>query len=397
MQHLDHRLRTRCLLSLLLGTSLGLCLAPTTPLAADVPAAAVDGRSLVSPGPLRLNDADFWLDPLRTRQDIERPLMSANSEAIFLDAPQLVAIDVQTRAPVQLMRVAKLATLRQWPFRVNAVVVGVDLENNVVQAAAALAPPTRTVLAPAVPSAPAQTGMGSEAFTIDLRERLNLPWEAGRFLVRLVLADQITEARHIAFRTAVAPVDAEVDRFKREQRNKTRVPALLPEPGGPWVSYLRDDKIPALPEGQGIVVSLPRLCVLDTQLPCLLRGSFRLPVLKRHIVPTAANSPGAEALRQQWSGDWARGQRLPSAVVPITLVGKGTQLGTLMVWRLVVPIFDTIDFSGVRPMGVGLFSIDLRHLEGFAGVEQSWFIYAFSDESMSGPMTVGVTRRPRTP
>ncbi len=371
----------------------------------------LDGRPLVSPSPLHLNDADFWLNPQRTRSEIERPLIRSNTEALLFDAPSVVMIDTQDRAPAQVLRVAKNSTARQWPFRESAVLVAVDLENNVVQAAAALAPPGRTVMALPPSSAPAQAGMSSQTFSLDLRERLALPWERGRMLVRLLLADQITPARLIEFKTVATHVDPAAEAFKAEQRLKTRVPLLLPEPG-PWVSYVRDDAMPILAEGQGLALKAQRLCVQDGDAPCLLRGSFRLPVLKRHIVPPGTSAgtgtSGAAEMRAQWiaahadagrsaSSNAAQRPPMPTAVVPITLVAQGSQDKALMIWRLVLPVFESLDFSGERPMGGGHFALDLRSLEGFGAQEQSWFISGFSDHAVSGPLTVAVTRRPRTP
>jgi hypothetical protein len=68
-----------------------------------------------------------------------------------------------------------------------------------------------------------------------------------------------------------------------------------------------------------------------------------------------------------------------------------------VVWRLVLPVFEALDFRGARPMGIGTFAVDMRQLESFGAVQQTWLLYAFSDEATSGPLTVGVTRRPRTP
>jgi hypothetical protein len=365
--------------------------------AGERPAARPEGRKNVSTGPLKLNDADFWSDPRRTRGEIEGPLLDAGRDALLFDAPTVVPIDVQATAPTQALRAARLSTLREWPFREHAIVVGVDLTNNMVQAALAVEPPNRPV-PPAAPASdrPAQPGMGSETFTIDLRQRLELPWEPGHVLARLIVGDQVTPARVLELKTTSKHVDPEVERFRAEQRLKTRVPALSPAPDGPGVSYLRDERTPPLPADVGLALTAPRVCVMGAGTPCTLRGSFRLPVLKRHIVPAGA-MPGAEALRQQWAAWAANGQRLPAAVVPITLIGANASYGGPAVWRLVVPVFEALDFKGPQPIGVGSFSLDLRTLAGFADEEQSWFVYGFSDEAFSGPLPVGLTRRPRTP
>lgn len=366
--------------------------------AGERPAARTEGRKSVSTGPLNLNDADFWSDPRRTRGEIESPLLDAGRDVLLFDAPVVVPIDVQATAPAQALRVARLSTLRDWPFREHAIVVGVDLANNMVQAALAVEPPDRPVPPPEPASdRPAQVGMGSETFTIDLRQRLELPWEPGRVQARLIVGDQFTPARTLELKTTSKHVDPEVERFRAEQRLKTCVPALMPAPDVAGLSYARDERMPPLPEGVGLALSAPRLCVMGADTPCTLRGSFRLPVLKRHIVPAGATASGTEALRTQWAAESARGRRLPTAVVPITLVGANASYGGPAVWRLVLPVFEALDFKGPQPVGIGTFSLDLRTLSGFADEEQSWYLYGFSDEAFSGPLPVGLTRRPRTP
>lgn len=91
-------------------------------------------------------------------------------------------------------------------------------------------------------------------------------------------------------------------------------------------------------------------------------------MLKRHIVPAGPVHPGTEALRAQLAAG-AKNLPVPTAVVPITLVGTGSQVATPAVWRLVVPVYDALDFSANQPRGVGTFSVDLRRLQAFDGIE----------------------------
>lgn len=366
-------------------------------LAAALPGAvAPEGRPTLTAGPLNLTDADFWADPRRTRGELEGPLMDAGRDVLLFDAPAVVPIDVRDSAPTQALRVARLATLRERPFREHAVIVAIDLDNNVVQAAQAIEPPVRQVPPRAPPSdRPAQEGMGSETYTIDLRARLELPWEPGRVQARLIVGDVATPPRTLELKATSRTPDPEVQRMQARERLRTRVPALVPAPDAPGTDYGRDRQTPPLPEGPGLALAAPRVC--EPGSPCLLRGSFRLPVLKRHIVPPGAPVPGTEALRTQWAAQSVAGKRLPTAVVPVTLVGTGSLGGTPSVWRLVVPVFEALDFSTDQPTGIGTFSLDLRALAGFADEEQTWQVYGFSDEAFAGPLPVALARRPRTP
>lgn len=355
------------------------------------------GDFAVTPGPLKLDDADFWGNPARTRAEITAPFVDGGKEVLLYDAPAVVPIDARRNAPTQALRVATFKTLRERPFDNTAVIIVTDLVNNITSAALAIAPSTRESEPPAPPSSvPMLSGIGTETFTIDLRSRLSLPWESGRYVARLVLGDQVSAGRMIELKATSSVVDPEVEKYKAETRSRTAVPTLAPPPVEPFVSYRRDDKSPPLPEGLGINWQLPRVCALDTGAACLLRGTFRLPVLKRHIVPPGPARPGTEALFAQLAGG-VKSAPLPTAVVPITLVGTGSQVAVPAVWRLVVPVYDALDFSANQPRGVGTFTVDMRKLQAFDGIEQTWFLYAFSDAVLAGPMTVGLTRRPRTP
>lgn len=237
--------------------------------------------------------------------------------------------------------------------------------------------------------------MGGETYTIDLRERLELPWEPGRLQARLIVGDVATPARTLELKSTSRPPDPAVQRFKDQESLRTRVPALVPAPDSAGTSYAADRQSPTLRPGEGLALTAPRVCEQGSA--CLLRGSFHLPVLKRHIVPPGGSTTGTEALRAQWAPILAPGKRLPTAVVPITLVGTGTLGGPPAVWRLVVPVFEALDFSTPRPTGAGTFTIDLRGLSGFVDEEQTWFLYGLSDEAFVGPTPVALTKRPRTP
>jgi hypothetical protein len=112
-------------------------------------------------------------------------------------------------------------------------------------------------------------------------------------------------------------------------------------------------------------------------------------------VPTASEDKGTEALREQWATELTHGRSLPSAEMPIMLVAIGFQMTGPVILSIVLPVLDALDISGTRPLGVSTLAIDLRQLESFAAIEQTWFIYAFSGQASSGLMTLSDTRRPK--
>ncbi|RVU46504.1 hypothetical protein [Rubrivivax rivuli] len=353
-------------------------------------------------GPLQLDDADFWSDPERTRRQVAAPLEAARRNVLLFDAPTRVPLETRESLPTQALHVGDSRSFRDRPYERFAVVLATDLDNNITVAAAAV-PPIEDETAPLPPidrSAPVQDAVGNDAYTIDLRERLNLPWEPGRYLARMILLDELTPPRLIEL-TSARPPDPAVERYQQEAANRTRVPALVPAPGGP-LPQQRGAQTPAVPSKTGLQLTAPRVCVLDAGAPCVLRGAFRLPLLRRHLLPPGPPRPGTEEIHAQFAAA-ARAAgtgappALPQAVVPVTLVAVGDVGGGPSVWRLVLPVHDPIDHNGTRPVGTGSFAIDLRELRGFTGVQQTWYLYAFSDEVASGPVVVGLTVSPRTP
>jgi hypothetical protein len=355
------------------------------------PAAAPQGSDRM--GPLRLSDDDFWTDPTRTRDEVQGPYMSEGREVLFFDAPSVVPLEARETAPTQALRVATFDTLSQRPFRKSAIVTAVDIANNRVYADVAVRPSGReSDPTPRKYTGPPVKGMGTEVFTIELRERLALPWEAGRYLARLLIADQITDPRTIEFKPG-GFIDPAVEKFREQERTRTNVPALAPAPGPGLAIFRQDKQSPALPPSEGLALSAPRVLDLDQPGPCFLRGSFRLPVLRRHLVPQGTKA-GAEPLFDQLKNQPA-GTPQPTAVVPITLVGTGSSMAGPYVWRLMIPTFDRVDASDQRPVVTGFFSIDLRTLNGFDTTQQTMYLYALSDRAVAGPVTVGLTRPPK--
>jgi hypothetical protein len=112
-------------------------------------------------------------------------------------------------------------------------------------------------------------------------------------------------------------------------------------------------------------------------------------------LPTASKDKGTEALCEQWATELAHGGSLPSAEMPIKLVAIGSEVTGSVILSIVLPVLDALDISGTRPLGVSTLEIDLRQLESFAAIEQTWFIYAFTGQASSVLMTLSETRRPK--
>lgn len=357
-----------------------------------------EGSKALEPGPLGMKNEDFWNNPHELVAPMRRKLAMERKPIVAFDAPTEVLIDGRDTLPVQVVRIAASARMWERPFPGTAILVGVDVAENVVRAAGALRPSERETgpePKPTVPPSP--TGMGAETFTIDLRERLKLPWEPSLIHSRLIIWDEVSPARPVTLKAGKFE-DPEVVKFRAEQREKTNVPTVTPAPGEPFATYKRGKNTPAVPEERGIAIAVPRVFPLDEGEPCVMHAAFRLAILKRHIVPsTSVAKAGTEEIFAQYAERVKAGEAMPTGVVPITLVATGTESTGPYVWRLIVPTYDKIAWGEKGAEVTGCFSIDLRTLEGFDRRAQTWYIYAFSSEVMAGPTTIGLTVRPTTP
>lgn len=318
-------------------------------------------------GALGLTTEEFWSDPYRTRDAIEDDLLTRQEAKTIVGLPAIVPLDVRDTAPLVVLRVASNEARSHMPFRSNAIVTAVDLTRNQAYADLAIEPRRRMKQQPsdAMPA-----GWGGEAFVVDLRERLNLPWQPGQYLVTLLLQNEASPRLRTALvsSSGAQAIDVQPQLL------------LLNPPPGPRVP---DDQTPPVPADVGIELVLPRTKQIDDSAPTLLRGSFRVPLRPHHrVVP----GPDADRLFQQLG----EGAPRPTAVVPMMVVATGSASPTPFVWQLVLPVFEEVDANS--PIVGGTFVVDLDELANVRGVEQTLFVYAFSAEAMAGPVPVAFTR-----
>jgi hypothetical protein len=354
------------------------------------------GRKKMSQEKLGLEDEEFWSQPFKTKDAIENRLIKKKTEALIVGAPSKVLINTRETFPVVALQVAFLKNLAKMDLRKTAIVTAVELNSNRVHAGMALRQDMD--LPPADGEMP-EGWMGGEGYLIDLRERLQLPWKPGDYIVTLLMLDQASERLRTRLVDTSGFEDPEVARFIEEHRKKAGLSLVWPEPGDPLPSYKQEKESPPIPSERvkfkedeeepeideeemesgkkrerkpGMALSVPRVSVIDENTRCILSGSFRLPVKEQELLPQdKAPKPAKPA---------------PVALMPITLVLTGTEQVTPTVLRLIVPSYDPIDKTIRGPLMVtGHFTIDLCTLAPVAKVPQTFFIYAFSGEIMAGP------------
>jgi hypothetical protein len=351
----------------------------TTPATSAATAAGGTGNGnrqemTVSQGILGLSDDDFWDQADAKSAALRRQLLKSKQPAFFIDAPSRVVLERRQTAPVVCFFAADNTVLRQGKPQQDGVVVALNLRDNSVLAQMAWT--SKRSMAAAQGAAPGP-GMGAESFTIDLRDRLGVPWQPGEYLVNVILRDQVSNRVRIRLASDKTPyVDPEVARHLDARRKTAPPPSIFPPPveGASYPTYRDHRGAPPVPTAVGIALLLPRIhTFVEGKTSTVVHGSFRLPSSLAHVV---------ERDTAQRTGD-------PTALVPLTIIGMGSVSKVPQVWSLMLPSYAPIDQVGPVPTVTGVFALDLNQLSTLSG-PQTYFFYALSGETMTGPTMVGL-------
>jgi hypothetical protein len=328
----------------------------------------------VSQGIIGLSDEDFWGQADAKSAGLRRQLLKAGQPAFFIDAPTRVVLERRHTAPVVCFFAADNAVLRQGKPQQDGVVVAVNLRDNRVLANMAWASKRSMATAPGAAPGP---GMGAESFTIDLRDRLGLPWQPGEYLVNVIQRDQVSNRVRIELASDQTPyVDPEVARHLEERRKSAPPPAIYPPlvEGASYPTYRDHKGAPPVPASVGITLSLPRIQTLvDRRTSTVVHGSFRLPSSLAHVVERGGGQRAVD----------------PTAIVPLTIIGMGSVSKVPQVWSLMLPSYAPINQGDPEPTVTGVFALDLNQLSLLSG-PQTYFFYALSGETMTGPTLIGL-------
>jgi hypothetical protein len=326
---------------------------------------------------LGIDDRDFWLEPWRSRAQLEAGVDHATEHLIF-DAPAEVHLDEgRATLPVPVLRIAPMAPQYHVERFEEAVLVATSQRTR--QTFAATVVPVATDVFRRVSTEPPREpdGWYSEALVVDARERLELPWgEPDTLWLDLVLRERNLGRTTTRLTARVEWVDPEAERYLEAERQKARPLPIWPPSGRVLPTYERHARSPALPEGLGITLAAERVVPADYPERCVLWGSYRLPVEPRDRVEALAFDTVS---------------RQATAVVPIALLVTGSKDAIPTVWHLAVPSFEPI----VDGVARGHFTLDLQQLANFCMVPQTYFFRAYAGEHSAGPAAVAVVRAQR--
>jgi hypothetical protein len=334
-------------------------------------------------GELGLRDDEFWGDYTRTGDEVLERLSERDFLGLVIDAPAVVAIDARATAPVVGWWIRTFREDRLFDAASQTVMCAVDLSTNEVRAGLAL----DTGKTPAEPPPPSDEDPGEgklmEMIEADARSQVGLPWRPGRHAVTLLLQDKVSNT------VTLQLVEADVELGAVPPPETLPAPRAWPATGEvPWPSYQATPESPPLPDAVGINLAGGEVTVGGDDEPCLLRGSFRLPVLPHEHNRPPDRDEGASPEGYEPAA---------TAVVGIAIVLTGSDaVGPFMV-PLRVPSYTAYDAEqGDMPV-TGYFTVDLLRMPSMPRSPMTYFAYAFSGEAVAGPVPVTLVAKGSPP
>ncbi|MBK8229595.1 MAG: hypothetical protein IPK72_03220 [Candidatus Eisenbacteria bacterium] len=338
-----------------------------------------------------LQDHDFWSDPFKAEPTPSGLPPRPGPPGLVIDAPSYVALGVRETLPVVVRHTMTLKKAAYVSFRFLALVTAVDVDRNELYVGPALDQEGRVREERTAPAAEPPDGMMMSPYLSEVRARAGVPWQPSNLLVTVLLRDEVSN--RVTTRLDKQPgsyEDPEVRKFLEAQHAKQPLAPVSPAESWPYPTYKELPNSPDAPDSIGIALAADRVSVLSSDSRAVVRGSFRLAARKEDIVPRLAASSG------EASGA-ASPKDTPTAIVGIHLLATGADSGVPIVLRLRVPSHDPIDPNDPNPVVTGCFAIDLLSYKTAPWKDETYFLYAFSRESMAGPVPCALVHESMLP
>src|SRR6266446_6133162 len=291
-------------------------------------------------GPLGLQEAEFWSDPYKTRDEVYQRLSEEDFIGLVVDAPAQVNIEEHQTLPVIGCRSAAVWQARRANFSRFGLITALQPKTGRLLADRAQTPRIFSETIPADDSDPGE-GVIMSLFDLDLRERLpKLPWEPGTYLLTVILQDQVSNRLLVNLVSSQPRVS---DRLAEVQDS-----TISPPPDDPLPSYRSEKDSLPLPKAMGISLNLETRVVLRPQTKCVLRGSYRLPLRLQHLLGMQTQDSPPEAEEQE-----------VAAIIPLTLLLTGSESPGPFLISMRVPCYDRLASDSLVAEVTGVFAIDL--------------------------------------
>jgi hypothetical protein len=341
---------------------------------------------------LHLPDESFWGKGDR----ILDPVIRQHGRSYFgvaIDAPAKVNLAERHTLPAFVYYMGSFQQMASRDLDKHGVIAVMDVDQNYLKVVRAGSQDGGEDPDPDAPKPPnlgiVSQGYGSSAQTVELRERLELPWKPARLILQAILLDLPSPRIETKLVSGASQFeDPEVQKFLAAERAALNPPAPFPSvtEGAAYPSFTKEDGSAELPVTMGISLKAQRVIPVDGKAPVVLHGAWRLPMMPEDIVkPDNKEYNRTSGLLQPDGTPYA-------AVATIHILVIGTSDGKPKVYRVSAPV------RSVAPTGVaaGYFAIDLLKMPEFPAGDQTVFVHAFAREWAADPVTIGLlNRRPQ--
>lgn len=334
----------------------------------------------MSPGPLGLDDADFFADLRRREPEQLKELLAAEFRGLLLDGPAAVDLGQRTTLPLAGWFALTQRQLDVGTLDDRGLLVASCVDTGQVLAETALRPEKSPVRRRGAGRPPkGRRGVNPDAsvslsmFDLDARERLSgLPWAPGAWCFWLLLRDIASDPVRVRLEGPPPPAAA----------SSWPAPVWPPEQDG-VARYREVEGAPPPPPGPGITLAAERVLVPTEQgARWTLGASWRLPVRAQDRVPEPKDGAPPPPFAPE-----------VKAVVPITLVI--TAAGAAGPWRapLRVPCYELAGETGS-----GQLELDLLKVAGAPRAPgETYFVYAVAGEVLAGPAVTALVSEDALP
>lgn len=348
-------------------------------------------------GGLGLSQNDFW-GSFEAKNAAKPKVLSRVLQGwrgLIADAPTSVALDSRTTAPILAYFVRDIRDDVHIDVHRQLLLVGSDHATHEVRVATALwsfKPRARKGPPPAADPGPGAT---SSFFDIDAAARLALEGYPGRWTFALLLREWRSELLEVDFGPAPGGFhDDAAARLIAERRraNPPPPPEVFPAHpqrhvgvtgtyGSLYPRYGDKAEAPAVPTEPGVCVEVDRAVVSNER--CMLRGSFRVPVLPRERVGprTYATGDGATERRMPDVGD-----ERAVAIVPLSLIFTGSNDPGPFMITLQLPAYELDS----REIAIGRFEVNLFELAEMPRTAGTYFLHVVHGPHAVGPLPIGI-------
>lgn len=329
---------------------------------------------------LSLSDTDFFLASPETLQPREDKLLGCGFEGVAVNAPK--RIDTENRQKLPLVVAASFSGDRDWdiPLRDNCILVAVNLCDGSVQFDQPFVSEKEAVSRgggakePRGPKPPGLPERSVTVFAIDVKQRIEMEWDAGLWSLGLLYYDwpsnavrvELTGKSEIKYASAKAVKPAPNPLGGGKGGFLKKAPEALP-------CYVRGSKTPAEPKS-GAVFTLQGVAE-EKHTALHVHAAFAIDARRPHL-------PEKDEIHQLADGR----QETVAAVVPVTLVMVLKDDPEPIFFHWAVPVYGEVRLKEGQPAR-GQFALDALAGEDAGKLEPGKYVgYLIVDGRIFGPV-----------